>query len=149
MAPPRKCNCNAPGCLRCYRREWGRAYRKKAYGTYQRHGNLDQVRAHIETLRDSGISLEALAEAIGGSRVNLQRIAAGKTARISRQLADRILAAEPRPKSYPGWMVQRRLRAAASDRARTWQAVREHGRSRSPGGRWYPRTMGEVREGWQ
>lgn len=110
---PAKRTCECMTCRKCHTREWARnRYRQRAYGQWSPHGDLDAVMAHIADLRANGGTLEALARLADVQRKTVQTIAAGKSGRITREVADKILAVKSAEgDTFPGFRVQRRLRA--------------------------------------
>lgn len=111
----RTCTCNR--CQRCRNRERRRLQRRmQKAGTWQPwHPNPEQVREHINHLRDHGVGLDAIAESAGIARISVQRITYGTYKYVTTETAEAILAVTPRAaKQVNPTGTRRRLQALAT-----------------------------------
>lgn len=90
------CTCMKKGCRTCREREYARrVYRLRAYGQWDPHGDLELVVAHLEHLRTRRVGIKHVADMTGLSRSTVYRIRSGGNKRISKRVAELILAVQP------------------------------------------------------
>lgn len=111
MPAPRTCECMT--CPKCYAREWARRrYRARAYGTWNPHGDIEAVRAHLLDLREAGMGIKAIAQAAGVGRSRVGEIIRGDATRVTHRVAEALLTVTVDQRlQLPPHGVSRRLRA--------------------------------------
>lgn len=113
---PARQTCWCGTCKTCYAREWARRrYRLKAYGQWQpeeRWADIAPVRQHLLDLQAAGVGADAIAKHAQVGRQTVQKIRNGTQGRVSRPVADRLLAVTSKhADKLPVWPVARRLQA--------------------------------------
>jgi hypothetical protein len=83
-------------CPKCRNREQRRhTYRLQTYGHWQPWGDLNAVIEHLDYLRRHRVGVKRIEELTGLSRSTIFRIRSGGSKKITRHVADTILAVQP------------------------------------------------------